>query len=228
MNRNNPCLVVFLYLVIVFTIVSCSKGESVTEAPVVDPCKGVTLVKYTTKTYNTVQIGNQCWLKQNLDTGIMITGTLNQSNNGKVEKYCYKNDTANCRKYGGLYQWTEAMNYIGTEKAQGICPIGWHIPTLAEFTELNTVSGNSLKEVGQGLGAGKGTNTSGFSALLGGFRNYSNGVFSEIGVYTYFWSSTKNTTYTENYMYLLDIDSLAFFYNGYDTYGFCVRCIKNN
>jgi len=104
----------------------------------------------------------------------MIQRSQNQTNSGIIEKYCYNNDTNNCNTYCGLYQWNEAMQYVTTPSAQGICPNGWHIPTKAEFEKLaNTVDndGNALKAIGQGTGSGAGTDTSGFSALLAGSRN---------------------------------------------------------
>ena len=116
-------------------------------------------VNYGGKDYNTVLISNQCWLKENLDIGTRLNGSANSLDNGIIEKYCYNNDPANCTTYGGLYQWEEAMQYVTTEGAKGICPTGWHLPTLAEFTTLNlTVSGdgNSLKAIGQGSGSGAG------------------------------------------------------------------------
>ncbi|MDR3668834.1 MAG: FISUMP domain-containing protein, partial [Ignavibacteriaceae bacterium] len=71
-------------------------------------CKGIDIVNYSGQKYTTVQIGNQCWLKENLNVGVMINGSSEQTNNGIIEKYCYQNDPANCIKYGGLYQWNEA------------------------------------------------------------------------------------------------------------------------
>ena len=74
-------------------------------------CPGIPTVSYDGKIYNTVQIGNQCWLKENLDVGTQIFreetylyGETNgfQTNNGIIEKCCYDNDEANCDKYGGL------------------------------------------------------------------------------------------------------------------------------
>ena len=156
------------------------------------PCPGIPTVTYEGKTYNTVQIGNQCWLKENLDVGMRINGNTASSNNGTIEKYCYNNNPANCDTFGGLYQWREAMAYSTTPGKRGICPTGWHIPTDAEFQTLITEwdkDGNGLKSAGQGTGSGAGTNTSGFSALLAGSLNY-NG-FINLGVNTSLWSSTK-------------------------------------
>ena len=98
-------------------------------------------------TYNTVQIGSQCWMKENLNTGTMVLGANNQANDSIIEKYCYSDNTANCTTYGGLYQWQEMMNLpascMTTDCAsqiktphQGICPNGWHIPTDNEFNTL--------------------------------------------------------------------------------------------
>lgn len=98
--------------------------------------------------YDTVQIGGQCWMKQNLTIGTMISGSLSQSNDAAIEKYCYSNIGANCVTYGGLYQWQEAMalsaSCISTDCSaqiqapyhKGLCPTGWHIPTDAEFNTL--------------------------------------------------------------------------------------------
>ncbi|MBK7631803.1 MAG: hypothetical protein IPJ23_14075 [Ignavibacteriales bacterium] len=102
---------------------------------------GVSKVSYGGKDYNTVLIGNQCWLKENLNVGTMINSTGSgflQTNNGIIEKYCYDNNPANCEIYGGLYEWPEAMQYSTTPGSQEICPLGWHIPTLADFQTLST------------------------------------------------------------------------------------------
>jgi len=81
------------------------------------------------KTYNTVLIGTQCWMRENLNIGTRIDGSQNQTDNGTIEKYCYDDLESNCDIYGGLYQWDEAMQYVTTQGVQGICPAGWHLPT---------------------------------------------------------------------------------------------------
>jgi uncharacterized protein (TIGR02145 family) len=194
------------------------------------PCPGVPTVEYGGKTYHNVQIGSQCWMRENLDIGIQIDGGSNQSNNGTIEKYCYVNDSLNCAMYGGLYTWNEAMQYSTTPGSQGICPPGWHIPTLAEFEILYTTvggDGNALKAIGQGAGDGAGTNTSGFSALLGGGM-YGPGSF--VGNSAMFWSSSLY----EDHSVSADTLSLYSHLNGvyfgaYDreSGGYSVRCIKD-
>jgi len=194
-------------------------------------CPGIPTVTYGGKIYHTVQIGDQCWMKENLDIGTMITSSSgDQTDNGIIEKYCYDNYTSNCEIYGGLYQWDETMQYVTTEGAKGICPSGWHIPTIAEYQTLNNTvggSGNALKSIGEGSGDGAGTNTSGFSALLGGYRYFNyGGDFLYLGAYTGFWSST---------VYGSDAYEVSLHYNNNNVSfnykikgdGFSIRCIKN-
>ena len=186
-------------------------------------------VNYEYKFYGTVQIGTQCWLKENLDVGTMVPGISIQTNNSVIEKYCYNDNETNCQLYGGLYQWNEAMQYSTTPGAQGICPPGWHIPTLAEFQTLSSTvggDGNALKAIGQGSGGGAGTNTSGFSALLAGSRGGS-GNFTNLGTNTAFWSSTE---YSSTLAYSLDLynyDSDIYLNGPSKVYGFSVRCLKD-
>jgi len=192
-------------------------------------CPGTPTVTYEGKTYNTVLIGSQCWLKENLDIGIMIQGPANMSNNGTIEKYCYDNNTVNCNTFGGLYKWAEAMNYGTTPGKRGICPDGWHIPTNAEFITLTTVvnnNSNSLKAIGQGSGTGAGTNTSGFAALFAGYRD-DLGSFVNLGIATYIWSSTDfSATHAYRLGFYSNSNNIQLVYD-YDEYGLSVRCIKD-
>jgi len=211
-------------------IISCD--EETTTPQVVEeigPCPGTPTVEYEGKTYNTVKIGSQCWLKENLDVGTMIQENQNSSNNGVIEKYCYDDNPANCITYGGLYQWDEVMQYVSSEGVQGICPPGWHIPTKTEYeTLIATVNndGNALKKIGQGSSIGVGTNYSGFSALLAGFR-YSDGVYAQLGEGSAFWSSTESDIERARTMYLMDITYTIYQQSSGKKAGFCVRCIKD-
>lgn len=194
------------------------------------PC--IASFNYEGKTYTTIQIGTQCWLKENLDMGTRIDGSLNQTNNSPtniIEKYCYGDDPNNCTTYGGLYQWGEAMQYATTEGARGICPEGWHIPTFAEFQTLSTTvgdDGNTLKAIGQGTVPGAGTNTSGFSAFLAGNRYYAGG-FTNLGLSAAFWSSTGFDVWGAYYMFLDSENSGVNVFAGYKEWGYNVRCVKD-
>jgi uncharacterized protein (TIGR02145 family) len=194
-----------------------------------EPCPGIPTVTYEGKTYNTVLIGAQCWLKENLDVGTMIQGNQDALNNGIIEKYCYNNDLNNCDTYGGLYQWNEAMQYVTTQGTKGICPDGWHIPTLSEFETLKAAvnnDGNALKAVGQGTGSGAGTNTSGFSALLAGCRLY-NGSWFNLGQHTYLQSSTGYDWSVAYNLQLYDYSVVVLLWIEYKDDGLSIRCLND-
>ncbi len=179
------------------------------------PCPGISSVNYAGESYPTVQIGTQCWFAKNLNVGTMVLGANDQTNNSTLEKYCYNNDPANCATYGGLYQWAEAVQYQNgasnttspspafTGNVRGICPTGWHLPSDGEWSSLQTtlggssVAGGALKStsglwISPNAGA---TNSSGFSALPGGYRDI-NGSFYAIGINTVFWSSSRSSSAT--------------------------------
>ena len=161
------------------------------------------------KSYTTVQIGTQCWMKQNLNIGIRIDSMTNHTDNGIIEKHCYRNEENNCDVYGGLYQWNEAMQYVTADKTQGICPSGWHLPSDREWSTLTSilggmsVSGGKMKEAGISHWASPNsgaTNSSGFSALPGGWRNADNSAFYFLGLAGYWWTTTIDSGFTLNVM----------------------------
>ncbi|MFH1194884.1 MAG: FISUMP domain-containing protein [bacterium] len=197
------------------------------------PCPGLAIITdpRDNKVYNTVLIGDQCWLRENLNIGSMINSSENQQNGNGIEKYCYDNDEASCNTYGGLYQWNEAMQYTTGEMVQGICPPNWHIPSKAEFATLKSAvvsNGNSLKEIGQGTANGAGTNTSGFSALLAGDLGINGvGVFGHISSITHFWDSTELVPDNAYYMVMIDTGKGIYFDYNFKYCGFSVRCVKD-
>jgi len=193
------------------------------------PCSGIATVVYYGKTYHTVQIGTQCWLKENLDLGTMIPGAQEQTNNGIIEKYCLNDDANNCTAYGALYQWNEAMGYSVVPGSKGICPEGWKIPTKEEYAVLNEIvsnNGNVLKSTGLGVGNNEGTNISGFSGLSGGTRT-SAGLFANYQSAVFFWSSSESSGSSAYFRYLAY--SNYFFFSNFTNKenGYSVRCIKN-
>jgi len=189
------------------------------------PC-GIGTITYSGKNYNTVQIGDQCWLKENLDVGSMVQGSTNMSNNSSLEKYCYNNYPPNCEIYGGLYQWDEAMQYVTTEGTQGICPEGWHIPTGPEFQNLIAfVNGEAAKIVDQGQTTESytATNETGFSLLFGGDRWYNSGDFFHLGASSALWGSTGFC----NILLFNDYSIVSYGSTSYKGYGNSVRCLKD-
>jgi uncharacterized protein (TIGR02145 family) len=184
--------------------------------------------------YYTVQIGSQCWFKDNLNMGEFINGSISQTNNNIFEKHCYYNQESNCEVYGGLYQWDEMMQYTTQQGAQGICPNDWHIPSLDEFNLLidylggTNVSGGEMKETGTlhwlppNTGA---TNGSGFTGLPGGVSKGSQSCF-DLGAIGYYWSSTGNTGWA-HYGYLTYDSAMGTTDGITKEYGLSVRCLKD-
>ena len=186
-----------------------------------------------------VKIGEQIWMSENLNVDHFGNGDSIPEVNDPDEwaklttgAWCYyENDPENGKKYGKLYNW------YAVNDPRGIAPEGWHIPTDEEFYELFEAVDfdcNALKAVRQGIGDGSETNTSGFSALLSGFRD-SNGYFYYLGQNTYLWSFPD--LYVVDFLDSSDIYSYRSFsindselYGGYDgdkKDGFSVRCVKD-
>ena len=171
-----------------------------------------------------------------MNIGSMITATNDgQNNHNAIEKYCYTNTVSNCDVYGGLYQWNNMMQWSLSPGAQGICPSGWHVPadgewsTLVTFLGGETIAGGKMKEAGTthwGAPNTGATNSSGFTALPGGFSHFNS--FGSIGDDAEFWSSSQYLSFS--YAYGRDI-WFAGEYIHKQTYewgdGYSVRCIKD-
>ena len=205
-----------------------------TEDPV-DPCDNITSVNYEGQVYHTIVIGNQCWLDENLNVGIMINGDFNQTNNDTIEKYCYDNNPSNCTIYGGLYQWDEMMQYTYSAGVQGICPDGWHIPSNYEWTLLTNflggvnLAGGKLKEEGTAHWNPPNTganNWSGFTALAGGYR-YIDSTFVDFKSSGNFWAATGSGPVESKYIYLSYQFENLFYKSFPKSVGFSVRCLKD-
>ncbi len=178
------------------------------------PCSGLEALEYGGQTYHTVQIGDQCWMRENLNIGNFLRASDTLKNNDTIEKYCYKNDLNNCDRYGGMYTWDELMNYTDTV-ARGICPEGWHIPTDQDWTileagldSLYTINDSIWDTIGwRGSNTGGrlkmsglelwynpnvgGVNAAGFTAVPGGILYGEERNFDLIKGANYLWSSTK-------------------------------------
>jgi uncharacterized protein (TIGR02145 family) len=159
--------------------------------------------------YNTLQIGNQCWMKENLKVSKYRDGTvipLDESGGttgigtGQTwssikagARTLYEHSPSNLATYGYLYNWYSVVD------SKGLCPNGWHVPSDSEWTALTdflgglSVAGGKMKTTGTtywnspNTGA---TNESGFSVLPGGIR-FSDGSFFNIRDFAFFWSTTE-------------------------------------
>jgi len=191
--------------------------------------------------YNTIQIGKQCWTKSNLiaskyRNGDNIPSGLSSSawqNTTSGAYAIYNNDTVNDGLYGKLY------NHYAVTDSRGLCPTGWHVPSDVEWTTLEnqlggaSVAGGALKSTAIQPASGGwyspntgATNSSGFTALPGGLRDL-NGDFGNMANIGYWWSSSVwsgSNAWTRS-MYYDDI--LNFRYDFYPTNGFSIRCLRD-
>lgn len=200
--------------------------------------------------YKTITIGTQTWMVENLKTThyndgttipIVSSGTTWSSI--KTPAYCYyNNDVSKKSQNGVLYNWFA----VNTGK---LAPIGWHVPTDAEWITLR----NYLIENGYGYG-GSGSdivksmastygwnphstpgmvgnephknNSSGFTALSSGYRDYT-GKFLGFGYDGHWWSATQSDSINAWYQSITYHDSDLVNYNHRKQNGFSIRCIKN-
>ena len=184
--------------------------------------------------YNTVTIGSQCWMAENLKTTRYNDGTAiptglsdaawEATTSGAYA--IYDNNANNNTIYGKLYNWYA----VNTGK---LAPAGWHVPTDAEWTTLinflggETVAGNKMKAttLWRAYTGITNTNSSGFTGLPAGFRNTS-GTFNNIGDDGHFWSSTEYSINYAWYRYLSYSSSNAGRAN-YNRRGISVRCVRD-
>ncbi len=200
-----------------------------------------TVTDYDGNVYNTITIGTQVWMKENLKVTHYRDGspiskvtdgatwaTLATSSTGA---YCwYNNDSVtNGQVYGALYNW------YAVNDSRKIAPAGWHVPTDAEWTTLETylggvsVAGGKLKETGTTHWASPNTgatNESGFTALPGGYR-YSSGTFAVLTMNGLWWTATEGNLYDAKYHWLFYDYSLVTLATLNKKAGLSVRLIKD-
>jgi uncharacterized protein (TIGR02145 family) len=201
--------------------------------------------------YNTVIIGTQEWVSENLNVSKYNDGTIIPEvtdptawANLTTGAWCYyNNDLANGLIYGKLYNYYAVAGIHDTIAAtpnKVLAPIGFHVPTDTNWTTLSdhlggfNVAGGALKEIGMAhwmspnTGA---TNSSGFTGLSDGFCWYY-GSFGGMGLYANWWSSTLHTNVTTNtesvWIRHLDHDNAAVTKNdALKGFGFSVRLLKD-
>jgi len=199
------------------------------------PAQGTTILDFDGNIYNTLVIGTQTWLAQNLKTTHLNDGTaianvtdpIDWSMLGTPGYAWYSNDPSGNADYGILYNW----NTVNTGL---LCPTGWHVPTDIEWNTLitfaggGTVAGGKLKETGLShwLSPNTGaTDEYGFTALPGGIREYM-GMFMDLGTSGSWWTSS-----------MVSVDPFAVRMNTFSAEifimqmmggsGMSVRCIKD-
>ena len=188
--------------------------------------------------YKTITIGRQTWMAENLKTtkyrnGDTIPNVTNGARWGELVTgaYCwYSNDAANITNYGGLYNWYAIAD------SRNIAPIGWHVPTDADWSTLTDYLGGTSIAGGKLIEAGtshwyspnnSATNSTGFTALPGGFRNYRDGAFSSVGTNGNWWGSTALDVPYAWYRYLFFNTPSIYRSIYYKQFGFSVRCVKD-
>jgi len=255
---------IFLLLSIGLLLFSCGPQEN--------PDLGIVFGSFTDsrdgKVYKTVTIGEQVWMAENL-AYLPAVSALATGSKTEPHYYVYGYDgtdvteakaTEEYKTYGVLYNWASAMDRAASSDkipsgVQGACPPGWHLPSDAEWTQLEnymiangynydgTTTGNKIAislasatgwDAYNNPGAIGNTNTaydayrnkSGFSALPGGYRDYDGSTFGRIGNYSSWWSSAEyNADYVWDRTLLYDSRS-ARWYGSFKDHGFSVRCVR--
>jgi len=174
--------------------------------------------------YKWKKIGTQTWMAEN----------LNYNASGSK---CNQNNTVNCATYGKLYDWATAMANSASSVAipsgvQGVCPLGWHLPSDAEWNVLTTFAGSNagtkLKAKSGWIDNGIGTDDYGFSALPGGGVLDGDFRYDYIGDYGYWWSATQgNEASLAHYLYIRYSDTDVSVGDAAKTELFSVRCLKD-
>jgi uncharacterized protein (TIGR02145 family) len=182
-------------------------------------------------------------MAENLNIGEMVLGKDDQSDDTKVERYCYNNDTTLCDEFGGLYQWAEMMQLpsrCNTESCadliqpnhQGICPDGWRLFTYDDFAVVMGYKdefGSGIKGLRSAYAFG-GNNYSGFSLTGAGMRTKGGG-FADLkkGMYWYLPEEFEGKEISHAHSgFVSSDDDYAPTRNNKATkiQGYSVRCVK--
>jgi uncharacterized protein (TIGR02145 family) len=195
--------------------------------------------------YATVEIGTQCWMKENLRTahyndGSDITTGLDNStwSTTTTGAYAvYDDDSTYAIPYGYLYKW------YTVDDVRGICPAGWHVPSDDEWTDMLTVldpttcgsctgsshsatGGIQIKSSAIDSPAWDGSNSSGFSAAPTGVRTIF-GSYVNLGFDTYFWTTTESSSSAAYFRKLVTATDAAQRFPDNKRSGMSVRCVKD-
>ena len=220
-------------------------------------CGASTIKDYDDNVYNTVRIGNQCWMQENLRTKHYADGTpvYQGTDVSDDTPYWYNpnNDDANTPVYGLLYNWKAVMGNAESSDGnpsgvQGICPNGWHVPSEAEWTQLTDYVNSKSKyrcnngegSIAKALAATTGWESGTASCAVGndveannatGFSAMPAGSYTDyygyFGMMSYFWSSTEWNSSNGRLFYLYKNDESVFFDYDPKSSGRSVRCLRD-
>ena len=222
-----------------FTTIATIEGDA-------QPCPNNEIVTdYDGNNYNTVKIGNQCWMKENLRVTHYVDGT-------EISPiYAPNNDANNVVDYGYLYPWSAVMFNLPSSNAnpsgvQGICPTGWHVPSADEWGELINYCSQSYKcnvfseSVAKALSSQTGwsnsddictvgyeqsqNNMTGFKALPAGW--YAGALYSSsFGDQTWFWSTSERSETTSQRFHIAHNSAIVNTGSTSSWAGLSVRCV---
>lgn len=226
---------------VLLLIGSCRKNADET-VPTVDggaglgDCPGdTTVTDIDGNVYPVVLIGSQYWMAKNLRTtryrdGTTIPNVTDSAAWGQLNSgaWCnYENDGSYDFTYGKLYNWFAAN--------PNICPLGWHVPTDAEWTVLTdylggvSVAGGKMKSTTLWNAPNTAaTNESCFSGLPGGRRDSFSTQFGSLGAFGYWWSASEGGTVEmaqARRLYFDDASAPSF--GQTKRWGHCIRCVKD-
>ena len=236
----------FLMTLMVALFISCGDDN---KAVAPDNSTTGTVTDIDGNVYQTVKIGTQWWMAENLrvthyrngDTIPNVTDSATWVNLTTGAWSAYAHDPNNVATYGRLYNW------FTVDDSRIIAPLGWHVPTDAEWKQLEmtlgmsqaqadsmnwrgSVEGGMLKDTGiahwqtPNVGA---TNEKGFKALPGGMHHM-NSHFQSLGIDGYFWSTTESSGTLVWHRSLNYNRSTLYRAINLKNYGFSIRCVKNN
>ncbi len=195
-------------------------------------------------TYTTVIIADKEWMAENLRTAKYQNGDIipnitatNSWYNTTTGALCYYNNSSGYNNsYGKLYNWFAATD------ARKISPVGWHVPSLGEWSTLvsnygalnsSVIAGGALKQAGTSQWQSpntNATNVSNFTALPGGIRIDNNGNFSGQGQYGYWWTADEQNPISGRLVSLIynqGIFNSSFPASAGKTGGLSIRCVKD-
>lgn len=248
-----------LYYVRAYAINSIDTVYGEQQSFITDGCnEPLSLTDYDGNTYNSVKIGTQCWMKENLRTTHYTDGvsiTLGSSSSSSVAyRYYPNNNSNNVTTYGYLYNWAAVMHGTASSSTnpsgvQGICPTGWHVPSDAEWAQLTTylqsqsvyVCGDASINIAKALAFTSGWNNSSGTCTIGNNQNANNatgfgalpaGLYDNgvnyFGVGADFWTGTETTSTNARRYFINNGDYRVNNDNMNKKLGLSVRCLRDN